>query len=150
MNLLLKKLEFHRSAEDVANDYTYLTEHDKEKIVNIDTKATFDFENEYVNYTCYYLIDGVEWEKYKKVLDDNLISYICNDITESVLLNKINLEKVLFKYTYKDNIEEFDDFIKTVNEWISNNLDLDTILDMINERGVESLRKVDKEFLKKI
>ena len=135
MKLLLKKLEFNRSAEDVADDYTYLSENDKEKIVNIDTKATFDFENEYLNYMCYYLIDSKEWEKYQKVLDDNLISYICHDISENVIKNVINLEKILYKYVYRDNLEDYHDFIEITNEWIYDNLDLDTILDMINEKG---------------
>lgn len=150
MNLTLQKLEFHRSAEDLATDYTYLSDNDKEKIIHIESKGTFDLEDEHLNYCCYLLIEQSEINKYKKVLDDNLIAYLCKDISQSVIKNDINLEKTLKKYLNSANRYDFKLFIKEVNEWIISCLDLDTVLDMINERGIKSLRKVDKEFLKSV
>ena len=34
-----------------------------------------------------------------------------------------------------------------INEWILENLDIDTVLDRINEVGINKLRSVEKEFL---
>lgn len=150
MKLTLQKLDFHRSAEELASDYTYLSDNDKEKIIHIDSKGTFDLEDERMNYTCYLLIEQTEINKYKKILDDNLIAYICKDISLSVIKNDINLEKILKKYVNSANKNDFKIFIKEVNGWILDSLDLDTVLDMINEKGINSLRKVDKTFLKKV
>ena len=35
-----------------------------------------------------------------------------------------------------------------LNNWIYSKLDLDIILDMISSKGIDSLREVDKRFLK--
>ena len=150
MKLLLNKLYFHKSAEDLAFDYSYLSDIDKVKIVNIDSKATFDYEDDYINYTCYLLIEPKEIEKYKKVLDDNLIHYICTDISNSVIKNEFNIEKSLSGYITTVNKFDYDIFIEDLNEWIFENLSLDIILDMINEMGISSLREVDRNFLKKV
>jgi YD repeat-containing protein len=93
--------------------------------------------------------DDLEWF-YKYDDDDNLIAYLCKDISISVIKNDINLERILKKYVNSDNRNDFKIFIKEVNRWILDSLDLDTILDMINEKGINSLRKVDKTFLKKV
>jgi len=138
------------TAEDVSYDYEDLSDNDKEKVENLDTFNSFDFEDEYQNYTTYILMSPNEIEKYKKILDDNIIPYICTDITQSVIKNNINLEKKLFKYTNNYNENSYHEFIKKLNDWVLSNLDLDIVLDMINEKGVDSLRKVDKEFLEKI
>ena len=143
-------IEFCRTSEDVSYDYEHLSDNDKEKVSNLDTVSSFDFEDEYQNYTCYILMSPNEFEKYKKILDDNIIPYICTDIAQSVIKNNINLEKKLFKYTNNYNENSYHEFIKKLNDWILSNLDLDIVLDMINEKGVDSLRKVDKDFLEKI
>ena len=143
-------IEFCRTSEDVSYDYEHLSDNDKEKVSNLDTFSSFDFEDEYQNYTCYILMSPNEFEKYKKILDDNIIPYICTDITQSVIKNNINLEKKIFKYTNNYNENSYHEFIKKLNDWILSNLDLDIVLDMINEKGVDSLRKVDKDFLEKI
>ena len=93
MKVSLHIIEFCRSSEDVAYDYDHLSDNDKEKIANLDTVSSFDFEDEYQNYTCYTLMSPNEFEKYKKVLDNNIIPYICNDISLNVIKNNINLEK---------------------------------------------------------
>ena len=143
-------VEFCRTSEDVSYDYEHLSDNDKEKASNLESISNFDFEDEYQNYTCYTLMSPNELEKYKKILDDNLIPYICTEITQSVIRNNINLEKKLFKYTNNYNENSYHDFINKVNDWILSNLDLDIVLDIINEKGIDSLRKVDKEFLEKI
>ena len=150
MNLTLNIIEFYRSSEDVSYDYDHLSDNDKEKIANLDTEASFDFEDEHQNYVCYSLMSSNETEKWKNILDANLIPYICHDISLNVIKNNINLEKKLIKYTNNYNENSYHEFINKLNEWIKSNLDLDTVLDMINEKGVDSLRLIDKEFLKNI
>lgn len=148
--LTLSKLEFYKSAEDLAEDYTYLSDNDKLKIQLIDSKATFDYEDGHRNYTCLLLTEPQEINTYTKVLDDNLIPYICHDITQSVIRNDLNIEKILRKHVNGTNILDYNIFIRELNEWILGNLDLDQILDRINEKGIDSLRDVDIEFLKKV
>jgi len=148
MNLELQKFEYLRGSDILAEEYTYLSETDKEKIINIESEATFDYEDENKNYTCYLLIESSELEKYKKVLDYNLIAYLCHDISQSVIKNQINLEKILKKYITSENERDYYFFIKTVEDWIMSKLDLDMVLDMINEKGIKSLREIDKQFLK--
>ena len=148
MNLQLQKFEYLRGSDILAEEYTYLSETDKEKIINIESEATFDYEDENKNYTCYLLIESSELEKYKKVLDYNLIAYLCHDISQSVIKNQINLEKILKKYITSENERDYYFFIKTVEDWIMSKLDLDMVLDMINEKGIKSLREIDKQFLK--
>lgn len=147
---MLKKVyifEFNRSSESVADDYDLLSEIDKEKISDLDTDASFDYEDEFGNYNFYLVISELEFLKYKKLLDDNNIAYLCEDISNDILRNDINLSKKLLKYTNNMNENLYHEFINTLNDWISQNLELDIILDMINERGIDSLRKVDKDFL---
>ena len=150
MNLQLQKFEYLRGADILADEYTYLSDNDKEKIVNIHSKATFDYEDEKQNYNCYLLIESSVLKKYKNILDLNLISYLCHDVSQSVIKNQTNLEKILSKYITSENEKDYYEFIKIVNEWILSKLDLDIVLDIINDSGIESLREIDKDFLKKV
>lgn len=148
--ITLNKIDFHKSAEDLADLYTYLSDSDKLKIQMVESKSTFDYIDNHNNYNCILLIELHEINSYKKVLDNNLISYICTDITKSVIDNDLDIEKYLRKYVNGSNIIEYNIFIKDVNEWIINNLELDGILDRINEKGIDNLREIDKKFLNKI
>jgi hypothetical protein len=147
---MIKKIlifEFHRNSEDVATDYELLSDIDKEKIADLEPEGTFDYEDEHGNYNCCLIITEIELEKYKNLLDENNIPYLCKDISYNVIKNDINLTKKLLKYTNNINENLYYDFIKKVDNWIVSNLELDIILDMINEKGINSLRKIDKEFL---
>ena len=150
---MLKKVlifEFHRSSEDIAGDYDLLSEIDKEKVADLETDATFDYEDEFGNYNCFLIISEIELEKYQKILDSNNIPYLCKDISKNVVKNDINLSKKLIKYTNNINENLYHYFINKVDDWITQNLELDIILDMINEKGINSLRKIDKDFLSKL
>jgi hypothetical protein len=83
-------------------------------------------------------------------LDDNLIPYICTYISESVIYNEIYLDEVLIDKIDKYNIKSYEDFTIKTNDWIKSNLNLDIVLDIINKRGIDSLRDIDKELLKSI
>lgn len=147
MNKKVLIFEFHRSSEDVAGDYELLSDIDKERIADLEPEATFDYEDEFGNYNCCLIISEIELESYKKLLDENNIPYLCKDITKNVIKNDVNLSKKLIKYTTNINENLYYDFIKKVDKWISQNLELDIILDMISEKGINSLRKIDKEYL---
>lgn len=148
--LVLNRIDFHKSADDLAEDYSYLSDNDKLKIQHVDSKSTFDYEDEHFNYSCYLLIEQKEIDKYKKVLDDNLIPYICHDLTQNVINNRINLSKSLRKHVNGTNVLDYNIFVKDVDDWIFENLDLDSILDRINEFGIDSIREVDRKFLKTV
>lgn len=150
MNYLLIHIEFCRSTEDVAEDYMRLSDIEKEKIANVEVDITFDYEDEYDNYSSYLLISSVEYEKYKKILDDNLIPYICTDISKKVIYNEISLEEILIEKIDKYNDKSYLDFIMKTNSWIKENLNLDIVLDIINNKGLDSLREIDKQILKEI
>jgi hypothetical protein len=42
---------------------------------------------------------------------------------------------------------KFSFFVDDLNDWIYNNLDIDTILDRISQVGLDSLSKIEKQFL---
>ena len=89
-------------------------------------------------------------EIYKKVLDDNYIPYICEEISQKVIDNKINLEVELENYINFYNSIDYDVLIYEVNLWLKQRLTLDSILDRISEYGIETLRPIDREILRSI
>jgi hypothetical protein len=60
------------------------------------------------------------------------------------------LSKSLRKHVNGTNVLDYNIFVKDVDDWIFENLDLDSILDRINELGIGSLREVDTKFLKTV
>ena len=60
---------------------------------------------------------------------------------------KINLEEELRSQLSTINSVKYSFFIDDLNEWIYNNLDLDTVLDRISESGINSLTDTEKLFL---
>lgn len=147
MNYFLFKITFNKSSEDLNFIYEGLSEHEKEKISQLDVLSTFDCEDLDKKYICYLLTTKTEIISYRNLLDNNLISYICQDISQSVVDNQINLEKDLIPYLNSLNYLNYENFIEDINEWTFQNLDLDSILDRINKDGIDSLRPIDKHFL---
>ena len=45
------------------------------------------------------------------------------------------------------NSTKYSFFVDDLDDWIYNNLDIDTILDRISQVGLDSLTKIEKEFL---
>lgn len=147
MNYFLFKIQFDQSAEDLNSTYENLSEHEKEKISQMDVLSSFDAENEDKKYFCLLLTSKTEIISYRNILDNNLIPYICQDISQSVVDNEINLEKDLIQYLNSLNYLSYELFIEEITEWIYQNLDIDSILDRISKSGMDSLRPIDKYFL---
>jgi hypothetical protein len=81
------------------------------------------------------------------VLVDDIIRLYLEDI-----LKKYNIEYTVEDMTnlYYEKSKEFDSvFVKEINDFIDEILDLDTILDKINSRGIENLKKYELMFLER-
>lgn len=68
-----------------------------------------------------------------------------NPAISTSLKGEINIECEL-EY---NGVFDYYFFTKCLDEWIYQNLDIDIILDKISFTGIESLTKIEKEFLKK-
>jgi|GEM_PF-6439267 len=128
--------------------FDMLTDLEKQKIssMNIITSFHYTTPDKSVNFL---LISKNEMEEYKKILNNNLIPYICEDISNNILENQIDIESKIGEFSDINNID-FQNFMNTLNNWMLENLDLDSILDRINEHGISTLRQIDKKFLERI
>ncbi len=118
---------------------------DLELIGLLEIISTFDYD-EGDMYNCYIISSEKEMEKYKKILNFNLVEYKCSDISDDILKNKYNIYHIL-DYVNEFNYYSYELFIADLNEWIYERLDMDLVLDMISLNGFNSLRKIDKKFL---
>jgi hypothetical protein len=81
------------------------------------------------------------------VLVDDIIRLYLEDI-----LKKYKIEYTVEDMTnlYYEKSKEFDSiFVKEINDFIDEILDLDTILDKINSKGIEKLQKYELMFLER-
>ncbi len=147
MKTCVYKVQFNKNSFDLNDDYDRLSEHEKERISDLDAETFFDYEEE-GNYTCFVVTTPVEMKKYISILTSNLIICECNDISLDVLKFNINLEEELKDQISTINSIKYSFFIDDIYDWIKSNLDMDMVLDRISEVGIESLSKVEKDFLK--
>lgn len=147
MNYFLFKINFNKTSEELNSIYENLSEHEKEKISQMDVISSFDCEDLDKKYICYLLTSQTEIISYRNILDNNLIPYLCEDISLSVIDNQVNLEKDLIQYLNSLNYTSYESFIEEIYDWIYQNLELDSILDRISQHGIDSLRPIDKFFL---
>ena len=149
MNQEIFKLSFVFEPSLLSEYYSTLSEIQKSKVSNLDITASFYYQS-YNIQIGYLIISQLEMEIYKKVLDDNYIPYICEEISQKVLNNKTNLEIELENYINFYNSIDYDILIYEVNQWLRQRLTLDSILDRISEFGIETLRPIDREILRSI
>jgi hypothetical protein len=149
MNQEIFKLSFVFEPSLLSEYYSTLSEIQKSKVSNLDILASFYYQS-YNMQVGYIVISQLEMEIYKKVLDDNYIPYICEEISQKVLNNKTNLEIELENYINFYNSIDYDILIYEVNQWLRQRLTLDSILDRISEFGIETLRPIDREILRSI
>ncbi len=147
--LRVYQIEFFRTPFDVAHDYNTMTSGEKEKIAELEIHSSFDYEDDFNNYTLVIIANEKTADRYKIILFNNIIPNITKDISDNILSNKIDLIEDLKKYKNKKNSEKLFDFTVALENWIEANLDLDKILDLINEKGIESLKEIHLKILKK-
>lgn len=78
----------------------------------------------------------IDFLKSKNILD----SY--REISMDILMNRVRSDN--FKKTFAKE----DRFTMILDKFISENLTVDLVLDKINERGIDSLKKIDYDILK--
>lgn len=149
MNIGLYKLSFNTEIPYLNDIYGLLTDLEKERIYSFEILASF-YYNSNNKYIGFLIISHNEMKEYENILNNNLIPYLCEDYSNRVIDNEINLESYLEDFLDVYNYSDYDKFIYEMNLWILKNLDLDSILDRINLNGIETLRPIDKEFLKSI
>ena len=89
------KLNFKKSSYDLNDDYERLSDHEKERISELDADTYFDYDDDDECYICYVITTQQEIDRYLKILTNNLIYNVCCDLSEDVLCGNINLSKDL-------------------------------------------------------
>jgi hypothetical protein len=149
MNINVYRIDFSRSSFELNEDYELLSDTEQEKISSLDTESFFDYEDDYNHYICYLICNAIEIKKYSDVLNSNYISHEITNLSDDILKFKINLQEDLKSLLNTINSIKYSFFIDDLNDWILENLDIDTILDRISELGsIDRLSNVEKEFLK--
>lgn len=148
--MAIYKIEFYKNIDYILNDYSYMSDIDKEIIANLDFDSMFEYFDLYDNYILYIISNEIEIEKYKKILNINLIPYLCTDMTKLLLSGLIDIEYELSKYVISQNEISYYKFVDNTNKFLLANLNLDDILDMIIDKGIDSLKQIHLEFLKTI
>jgi hypothetical protein len=134
------------SFKKILTTYSTITEVDLDKIASLDIESSFDYEKDGLYY-CYVITTEIEINKYKKILEKNLINFTCEDVSDIIIKNDYDISYIK-NYLDDDNHYIYEIFLHDLNCWIYSKLDIDIILDMISFKGIDSLRQVDKKFLK--
>jgi hypothetical protein len=141
------KIKFNKSSFELSDDYERLSDYEKDIISELNTESFFDYEDELDNYVCFVITTPTELDRYLKILRNNLIEHESSDLSKPVLKSEINLELLEDKLD-SNNYFKYDFFINDLETWIYDNLEIDIVLDRITEVGINSLKDVEKNFLK--
>ena len=141
------KIRYSKSSLELNEDYDNLSDYEKEQISELDAEGFFDYEDNNI-YCCYVISTPVEVVKYSKILTNNLIAHECLDLSKDIIYNKIDVEYELEDKLDEKNLFKYDFFLDDLEHWIYNNLEIDIVLDRITDVGINSLRQVEKDFLK--
>ena len=141
------KVRYSKSSLELNEDYDNLSDFEKEQISELDAEGFFDYEDNSI-YCCYVISTPVEVVKYSKILTNNLIQHEYIDLSQEILNNKIDIESDLEDKLDEKNLFKYDFFLDDLEHWIYNNLEIDIVLDRITDVGINSLRQVEKDFLK--
>ena len=88
------KLNFKKSSYDLNEDYERLSDHEKERISELDADTYFDYDDDDECYICYVITTQQEIDRYLKILTNNLCIYNNFYLTCQAFLNFINFKKV--------------------------------------------------------
>jgi hypothetical protein len=141
------KIRYSKSSLELNEDYDNLSDYEKEQISELDAEGFFDYEDDNI-YCCYVISTPVEVVKYSKILTNNLIQHEYLDLSQEILNNKIDIELELEDKLDEKNLFKYDFFLDDLEHWIYNNLEIDIVLDRITDVGMNSLKQVEKDFLK--
>ena len=145
MSSHIYKINFSKPSYQLNDDYDRLSEIEKEKISNIEAEAFFDMDED-DKYTFFIIVNPIELKAYLSVLNENFIPYDINDVSDDILKGKLDVESVIIQVNPLNSLR-YSFFVDDLNDWLYDNLDMDIVLDRISSIGIESLRKVEKEFL---
>lgn len=145
MSSHIYKIKFSKPSYQLNDDYDRLSEIEKEKISNIEAEAFFDMDED-DKYTFFIIVNPIELKAYLSVLNENFIPYDINDVSDDILKGKLDVESVIIQVNPLNSLR-YSFFVDDLNDWLYDNLDMDIVLDRISSIGIESLRKVEKEFL---
>jgi hypothetical protein len=147
MTTCVYKVEFSKSSFDLNEDYEYLSEREKEWISQLDAESYFDYDSP-TGYICFVITNPIEMGKYLDILNKNYIWNHCQDLSKQILSSQINLSEELNHIINSFNSIKWSFFIEDLDDWILENLDIDTVLDRISEVGIDFLKPIEKDFLK--
>jgi len=140
------KIKFTKSPFDLNEDYERLSDIYKEKIADMNADSFFDYEEDGV-YTFFTIAEPIEVKRYLGVLSENLVKFEATDLSKDILKSKFDIDSEVGSKVEPLDSMKFSFFVDDLDEWIYNNLDIDTILDRISLVGLDSLTKIEKEFL---
>jgi hypothetical protein len=140
------KIDYARDISQVTWDYQSLSDTDRIQITNFTFECSMDFVDKHQNYNMIIVTEPKEIDKLTKILTSNYIIHFSKDITEEILTNKLSIKQVVYEKGV-ENLDLYEKFKEKLNKWILDNLELDIVLDLINEKGIEKLREVDRKFL---
>jgi hypothetical protein len=141
------KIKFSKSTLELNDDYERLSDYEKDAISELNADSFFDYEDELDNYVCYVITTPIELDRYVKILKNNLIEHDSSDLSKKILKSEIDLDELEDKLD-SSNYFKYDFFMDDLNSWIYDNLEIDIVLDRITEVGINSLKDVEKNFLK--
>jgi hypothetical protein len=147
MNTSIYKVIFNKNSDELNYDYERLADYEKERISQLEADSFFDYDDDDGSYVCFIVTNHIEIKAYVSILNNNLISHTVIDLSKSVLNCKVDLDIELKDKVLTTNQIKFNIFMEGINEWILENIDMDTILDRISEVGIKKLRNVEKQFL---
>jgi hypothetical protein len=139
------KIKFSKPSYQLNDDYDRLSEIEKEKISNMEAEAFFDMDQD-DKYTFFIIVKPMELKAYLSVLNENFIPYDMNDVSDDILRGKLDVESEITQFNPLNSLR-YSFFVDDLNDWLYENLDIDIILDRISSIGIDSLRKIEKEFL---
>lgn len=139
-------IDYGRDVNVVTWEYQNLSDTDIIQITNLTFRCSIDYIDKHNNYNMLIVATTVEFNKLIKILQDNYINCFNRNISDKIIRNKLSVS-TLFKDVEIVNETKYNNFTLKVNDWIYENLDLDIVLDLINEKGIDNLREIDKTFL---
>jgi hypothetical protein len=148
MQTSIYKITFSKSSYDLNDDYERLSDYEKESISNLSADAFFDYDDDSGRYVCFLITNINEIRSYTSILKNNLVTFKLNNLSEDIINANTDLESELRGSNSTISQIKLNIFLDGVNDWILENLDIDTVLDRINQvGGLNNLKQVEKDFL---